>query len=207
VPLNATPTEVEFRQYHEHIEAGATTFYFWFGPDFNSGEDILVKVARRMNKLDYALSLTACVCVFGFAMANAGHAGVDKVIEGSNKVGIDVCISGLKTEDVNMFKVGDKTSITIRNQPVQPPMTVAKVDHMPKQIAFLAPDGKHVLSFADPTNPTAHDFLVTVVDQAERTADGYVIRGNKIKLGNQIELEGFKYRVQGVVVDIKPYLN
>ncbi|HEY9714881.1 MAG TPA: DUF4330 family protein, partial [Chroococcales cyanobacterium] len=72
------------------------------------------------------------------------------------------------------------------------------------QVAFLSPDGKKALSFNDPANAIAHDFLVTVVDEAERTADGYVIRGNKIKLGNQIELEGFKYRVQGVVADIKP---
>jgi hypothetical protein len=157
-----------------------------------------------MNKLDFALALVILVCVLGFSLASAGHAGVDKVIEGHNKVAIDVCIAGLKTEDLDIFKVGDKSAITIRNQPVQPPMTVSKVEHVPKQMAFLSPDGKKVLSFADPTSPISHDFLVTVVDEAERTADGYVIRGNKIKLGNLIELEGFKYRVQGVVVDIKP---
>ncbi len=113
-------------------------------------------------------------------------------------------ISGLKTQDLSIFKVGDRAAITIRNQPVQPPMTISKVEHNPKQAAFLSPDGKKVLSFADPANPLSHDFLVTVVDEAECTKDGYVIRGNKIKLGNPIELEGFKYRVQGIVVDIKP---
>ncbi|MBK7836875.1 MAG: DUF4330 family protein [Candidatus Obscuribacter sp.] len=45
---------------------------------------------------------------------------------------------------------------------------------------------------------------MTVQDESEQTDDGYVIRGNKIKVGNQIELESFKYRVQGVVVDISP---
>jgi hypothetical protein len=45
-----------------------------------------------------------------------------------------------------------------------------------------------------------------VQDEADATDDGYVIRGNKIKLGNQIELEAFKYRVQGVVVDINQAL-
>ena len=32
--------------------------------------------------------------------------------------------------------------------------------------------------------------------------DGFVIGGQKIKVGNQIELESFKYRVQGVVADL-----
>lgn len=158
----------------------------------------------KLNQLDLALLAIICLCVTGFGLARAGHAGVDKMIEGTSKIGIDVYIAGLKTEDCNIFKVGDLSAITIRNQPVQPPMTISKVEHNPKQAAFLSPDGKKVLSFPDPTSPISHDFLVTVVDQADCTKDGYVVRGNKIKLGNLIELEGFKYRVQGVVVDIKP---
>ncbi|PWT96678.1 MAG: hypothetical protein C5B53_09220 [Candidatus Melainabacteria bacterium] len=161
-------------------------------------------IPKRLNKLDFALLMVLALSVLGFWLAHAGHAGVDKIIEGRNKVGIDVYIAGLKTEDLDIFKVGDKSSITIRNQPVQPPMTISKVEHSPKQTAFLTPDGKKVVCFDDPTCPISHDYLVTVVDEAERTADGYVVRGNKIKLGNQIELEGFKYRVQGLVVDIKP---
>ncbi len=45
--------------------------------------------------------------------------------------------------------------------------------------------------------------MVTVEETADRTKDGYVVSGNKIKIGNQVELEGFKYRTQGVVVDIR----
>jgi hypothetical protein len=71
-------------------------------------------------------------------------------------------------------------------------------------VSFLSPDGKKAVAFADPANSIASDFLVTVVENsAEVTDDGFVIHGNKIKVGNQIELEAFKYRVQGVVADIK----
>lgn len=161
------------------------------------------RVRRKLNALDCAVLVVLFFFVLGFCLAKAHATGVDKVVQGVNKVAIDVFITGLKTEDLDIFKVGDKSSITIRNQPVQPPMTIKKVKHWPKQVAFLSTDGKKALAFPDPANPIAHDFLVTVVDEAERTADGFVIRGNKIKLGNQIELEGFKYRVQGVVADIK----
>ena len=158
---------------------------------------------RTINAFDAGLLMVVLLALVGFGLAKAGHAGVNKVIEGTNKVAIDVFITGLKTKDVDIFKVGDTSAITIRNQPVQPPMTISAVQHWPKQVSFLSPDGKKAIAMADPANPIAHDYLVTVVDEADKTADGFVIRGNKIKIGNQIELEGFKYRVQGVVADIK----
>jgi hypothetical protein len=160
--------------------------------------------SRHLNIFDYSLLVLVFLSVLGFGLAKAGHAGVNQEIKGTPRVQIQVFITGLKTKDLNLFKVGDKTSFTIRNVPVTPPMTVVKVEHQQKQVAFLSPDGKKAVAFADPANPLAQDFLVTVEDEALETADGYVIRGNKIKLGNQVELEAFKYRVQGVVVDINP---
>src|SRR5262249_27230785 len=142
--------------------------------------------------------------IAGFGLARAGHAGVNKVIKGQARVAIDVYISGLKTKDTDIFKPGEKSAITIRNQPVQPPLTITKVDHWQKLAAFLSPDGKKAVALPDPANAIMHDFQVTLTDEADATDDGYVIRGNKIKVGNQIDLEGFKYRVQGVVTDIRP---
>jgi hypothetical protein len=159
---------------------------------------------KRINAFDYSLSVVALLSILGFGLAKAGHAGVNQEISGTPRVQIAVVITGLKTRDLNLFKVGDTSSFTIRNQPVYPPMKIVKVDHQPKQISFLSPDGKKAVAFPDPANGMAHDFNVTVEDVADQTKDGYVIRGNKIKLGNQVELEGFKYRVQGVVVDINP---
>lgn len=162
-------------------------------------------VFRRLNAFDWGVVFIVVLSVLGFGLARAGHAGVDKVVKGTTKLDIDVYITGLKTRDTDLFKVGEKSAITVRNQPIQPAMTISKVEHWQKQIAFLSPDGKKALAFADPANEIAHDFVVTVRDeQAECTDDGYVVRGNKVKIGNQMEIEGFKYRVQGVVADLRP---
>ena len=159
---------------------------------------------RSINAFDACILVVALLSVIGFGMAKAGHAGVNKVIQGQPNVDIDVFITGLKTKDTDLFKVNEKANITIRNVPVQPAMTITKVQHWPKQVSFLSADGKKAVAMADPANPISHDFLVTVeAEKAERTEDGFVFRGNKIKVGNQIELESFKYRVQGVVADIK----
>ncbi len=156
----------------------------------------------RANFIDFAVVALIGAAVLGAVLAKAGHAGVNQVIQGTPKVDIDVYFSGFKTKDINLFKVGEPSSITIRNQP-GPPMTITKVEHTPKQVSFLSIDGKKAVAFADPANPLAQDFVVTVTDTAEKTKDGYVVSGNKIKVGNQVELESFKYRVQGVVVDIR----
>lgn len=161
-----------------------------------------MKQPRQINLFDYGLLVVTLLALIGFGLARSGRAGVDQAIEGVSKVAIDVYITGLKTRDLNLFKVGEKASITVRNVPLQPPMTIVQVTQNPKQVAFLSADGKKAVAYPDPSNAIAHDFLVTVVDDAERTKDGFVVRGQKIKVGNPIELEGFKYRAQGVVVDV-----
>ncbi len=157
----------------------------------------------RFNIIDTGLMVLVMLCLLGYFTARSGHAGVNNVIESSHNVAIDVYISGMKTLDTNIFKIGDKAAITIRNQPVEPPMTIIGVKSNPKEATFLSLDGKKAIALPDPANSVAHDFYITLADQAEQTRDGYVIRGNKIKIGNQVELEGFKYRIQGIVVDIK----
>lgn len=92
--------------------------------------------SRHLNILDYWLVVVVLLSAVGFGAAKAGHAGVNQEIKGSPMVNIEVFITGLKTKDLNLFKVGDPSSITIRNVPVQPPMKIVKVEHQQKQIAF-----------------------------------------------------------------------
>ncbi|MBK7836874.1 MAG: hypothetical protein IPJ49_04125 [Candidatus Obscuribacter sp.] len=73
----------------------------------------------------------------GLGLAKAGKAGVNQEIKGTPRVNIEVFITGLKTKDINLFKEGDKTSITIRNQPVHPPMTIVKCEHQQNKLPFL----------------------------------------------------------------------
>jgi hypothetical protein len=163
-----------------------------------------LKLFGRLNAFDGACLLLVMLCAFGFLMARAGHAGVNQAIKGTQKIDIDIYFVGIKTRDLDLFKVGEPSALTIRNQPVYPPMTITHVETHPKMAAFLPSDGGKPVAYPDPSTPLANDFEVTVTDTADVTNDGYVVRGNKLKVGNMVELEGFKYRVQGVVCDITP---
>lgn len=157
----------------------------------------------RLNPLDFSLILVLLLSSAGLFMARAHCAGLDQAITGKARVSIVIFFSGLKTKDADaLFKRGERASLTIRNQPVEPPMEITAVSHYPKKTSFLMPDGKSVKAFEDPSTPLAHDYEVTISDDAEKTKDGYVLRGQKIKIGNQVELESFNYRVQGVVVAV-----
>lgn len=160
---------------------------------------------RKINALDAVVVCTILASAAGFGLAKAGFAGTDKIItKGPGKVAISIYFSGVKTLKTDIFEVGAGTNVTIRNRPVTPAMTITKVDHWQHKTSFLSPDGKSAVAFADPSIPIAHDYIVTVTDQAEGTDDGYVIRGNKVKIGNMVDLEGVNYRVTGVVCDISP---
>lgn len=162
-----------------------------------------MKVLGRFNPLDFICLIVLLIAGAGFFMAKAGYAGVDKVITGKAVVNIKIYFAGLKTEDPKMFKEGDQTALTIRNQPIEGAMTITDVKENPKQASFATSDGK-VFTAPDPSQPLAHDFTVTISSEAERTNDGFVVKGGqKVKVGNQVELESFSYRVQGVVVSIK----
>jgi hypothetical protein len=158
----------------------------------------------KANLLDAAVMLLVVVSLAGFFLAHAGYAGVNQVLKGQTTVSLDLFLPNVRTTDQSLFKTGDKTALTVRNQPVYPPFTITAVKRTPRLIAFPSTGGKSLTSFTDPAQPYANDYLVTVSDQAEITNDGYVIHGNKIKVGNQIDIEGFKYRVSGTVLDIRP---
>lgn len=157
---------------------------------------------RRFNLVDSALLVVILFSGAGYCLAQKGYAGVDKVITGKAKVNMQVFLSGFKTVNPDIFKEGDPTFLTIRNNPVEGAMTITAVKHWPKQVSFISPDGKKAVAFADPSQPLAHDYVVTISEEAERTKDGYVLKGNKIKVGNTVELESMTYRVQGVVVGL-----
>jgi hypothetical protein len=108
---------------------------------------------------------------------------------------------GVKTTNPDLFKKGESTALTIRNQPVEGQMLITNVKRTAKQFTFVNSAGK-VVTADDPSQPLAQDYTVTVSSDATGTKDGYVVSGQKLKIGNQVELESMLYRVQGVVVGI-----
>lgn len=153
----------------------------------------------KLNFIDVLLLLTVVFSLYGVSLVKAEKSSLNKVIKGKSKVVIEVFIPDVKSK-FELFQTGSKTAITIRNQPYDK-LEIIGIKQIKKEI--ILPDlmgGFKVID--DPIRVNEKDILVTLVDHALITDDGYVFGGNKIKIGNYVELEGFNYRLTGKVVDM-----
>ena len=156
----------------------------------------------RINLLDLGLVLVLALGILGFGLAKAGRAGINAKVKGTTPVEVDCFIRGSIADPAAMFKKGDKTFITLRNQPYSA-VDVISVKSSRRTVTIPAPDGKGVLAVPDPSEPYSKDILVTIREVGAVTDDGVVFGDTKIKVGTPIELEGFKYRLKGSIIDVR----
>lgn len=164
---------------------------------------------KKINLFDILTLLTIIFSITGYLFAKAEKTGLNKIIEGKEKIAIELLVPDVNTgsSDIknDIFKVGDKTAITIRNRPYTK-LEIIKSEFKPKLLIIPDLHGSFKTPL-DPTRANIKDYTVTLADEALKTQDGYVIGGNKIKIGNQIELEGFNYRLNGKVINLYPLVT
>ncbi len=161
------------------------------------------KLHLKSNLLDFIIILTILFSITGYLFAKAEKTGLNKIIEGKENIAIEVLIPDVFSEKTNLFFVGDKSAITIRNRPYTK-LKILSATSAPKHLVIPVLSGSTFKIISDPTRTNVKDYTVTLADEALKTQDGYVIGGNKIKIGNQVELEGFDYRLSGKVINIYP---
>ena len=164
------------------------------------------KIKTNLNLFDFLLLLALTFSTTGFILAKAEKTPLNQIIKDKEGIAIELLIPDVfSTSDKSkesFFKTGDKTAITIRNRPYTK-LSIIKSETKPKMTVIPSINGTFK-AIEDPTKVNFKDHFVTISDTALRTDDGYVIGGNKIKIGNQIELEGFNYRLTGKVINIYP---
>ncbi len=157
---------------------------------------------RKINIVDFLFFVTVACCITGFLFAKAEKTPLNKIIKGKENIAIEILLPDVHSPNNNFFKEGDKAAITIRNRPYTK-LTIIKTEYKPKLITIPVLNGT-VKTIEDPARKNTKDYFVTLSDTALKTSDSYVIGGNKIKAGNQIELEGFNYRLTGKVINVYP---
>lgn len=162
-----------------------------------------MNATKKINLLDFLLVITITFSITGYILAKAEKTPLNKIIQGKEKIAIDLLLPDVFLENNEIFKVGNETAITIRNRPYTK-LSIIKIEIKPKQTIIPGYSNFSYKTIDDPTRTNVKDYFVTLTDTALKTNDGYVIGGNKIKIGNQIELEGFNYRLTGKVINIYP---
>ena len=154
----------------------------------------------RLNPFDIIILVTVIFSFTGYVFARTDKIPLNNIIEKKENIVIKILIPDVFNESM-LFNAGEVAAITIRNKPYKG-LTIIKSESKPK-LAIVQDRTGSYKTIKDPTKQNIQDFIVTFRDSALKTKDGYVTSGNKIKIGNQIELEGFNYRLTGKVIDIR----
>ncbi len=118
-------------------------------------------------------------------------------------VEIEIMVRGLTVREPDrLLKVGDKTSILIRNQE-RGKIDIKKVEILIPKIPVPKLDGT-VTTIEDPRlgDTYVRDFAITLGGNAQVTGDEVVFANEKVKIGTPIEIEGARYSIRGSVMGI-----
>jgi len=129
---------------------------------------------------------------------------IHKISKGAKQVEFEVVTKAYDvTAKKEIFTVGDKTFITIRNVPYTKLEIVKVSKEAMKEMFFNYDRPEMPYLIKNVAYPSRFQYTVTVKDYGQITEDGVVVGGNKIKIGLPVDLEGFNYRVSGMVSDVR----
>lgn len=159
------------------------------------------KLFGMVNLLDALIVSGVMVGVIGVVAVKGGYSSINKIVEKQGPAEIDLMIKA-NIEDLSMFKVGDKSFVTIRNQPYDK-VDITAVKAKRSEIAVPTKDGTAFRITNDPTAPYSSEVILTLRSDGMQTEDGIIWGGQKLKVGVPIDVEGFKYRLRGSVLDVR----
>ena len=155
----------------------------------------------KLNRLDWALvSVFALVLVGVLLVQSKVMVTSADMVEGEADVKIEIGVYGAEILDPSLIKAGEKTALSIRNQP-RGDVLIDSVRYEPDQITFMLPSGQPK-AVANVAQPHLTDVYITLKDHATVSKEGYVANGVKIKVGQPIDVEGFAYRFSGRILNV-----
>lgn len=163
------------------------------------------KILGKFNIIDGIIIFVVLILMVGvFAVKKGVFNPVSKISDGEKTVEFTVMTRAYDiTAEKELFEKGAKTFITIRNVPYTA-LEIVDVEKKPIKEMFFNYDRPEIpYLINNVAYPDRFQYAVTLKDKAQITNDGAVIGGNKIKIGLPVDLEGFNYRLGGMVSDVK----
>jgi hypothetical protein len=162
----------------------------------------------KVNVLDLGAALIIVLAIFGIFFYPGTSGSVAQVGVETKPVEVDVMVRGLTVRQPEVLfeelRSAETTNIIIRNQPYGE-VGIVEVQSLPRSVAVPQPDGS-VIATEDPRPELNYtvDMLITLRGDAQVTDNGVVFGNNKVKVGTNIELEGFDYNFNTSVVGVRP---
>jgi len=163
------------------------------------------KVFDKFNVVDAIIIAVIFLLIIGLLVVKKSIFNpISKISQGTKPVEFVVVTRAYDvTAEKELFVAGEKTFITIRNVPYTKLEIVDVKKEHSKEMFFNydRPEVPYLIN--NVAYPHRYQYVVTLKDMAQITNDGAVIGGNKIKIGLPVDLEGFNYRLSGMVSDVR----
>lgn len=157
----------------------------------------------KINLFDLIMLTTLVLVAVGILAVQSGwHRTSGQMVEGETDIQYSFYMANVKTLNPDLFKTGDKVSMTIRNQP-RGELEIIDVERQPYRVLMPATGGGVQAVENTAETLTGYNYLVTVKDHALITRDGYVTEGIKVKTGMTVDVEGFDYRLHAIIADVR----
>ena len=152
--------------------------------------------------IGYSLPETLIALFIGFFVLIKKKNFSNLPIERETNIMFDVVFRGISiTSNQVPFKIDEKAFITIRNIPYTK-LKINSINGSPRMTYVSAKNNQGYIITQDVATPGLYDFVVRLEDRAKKTPDGFVVGGNKIKMGMPIVIEGELYKYQGTVSNV-----
>jgi hypothetical protein len=163
------------------------------------------KFFGKINLIDIVIILAVLLVLTGVIVVKSG-----KYITSSSKIKeikpieFDVATRFYDvTAKREIFKKGEKSFLTIRNVPYTALEIVKAQKVRPRVLLSNSQNPQKPVIVHDSSFPESFCYIVTLKDNAIITPEGPVVGGNKIKIGLPVDIEGYDYRMTGMVSDVR----
>ncbi|MGK7887903.1 MAG: DUF4330 domain-containing protein [Leptolyngbyaceae cyanobacterium] len=161
----------------------------------------------KISILDVGAAVVIGATLAGIFLVPGDSGSVAQIGATRKSVEVDLMVRGLTVTDpealLQSIREEGQTEIIIRNQ-TYGEVAVQSVRELPRSVATPQPDGS-TRSFPDPRPELGFtlDMLVTVAGEAEINNNAVVFGNNKMKIGNQVAIEGLTYRINTSIVGVR----
>ena len=162
-----------------------------------------MNILKKLKLTDYIIIVAVIILILVGAFVIFNKKNFSNLpIEKEVKVQFDVFFRGVTISSTESpFKPGEDAFITIRNVPYTK-LKIVAMDGRPRMTTIPANTNEGFRIIEDVSMPNLFDLIVKLEDTAKKTPDGFVVGGNKLKMGIPVVIEGEKYKYQGTISNV-----
>jgi len=161
----------------------------------------------KVNLLDLGALLVILLVIFGVFFFPGSPGSLAQINSYTKPVEVDLFVQGLKLSNPQeLFNKelakGNKTNVIIRKEP-HGAINIKSIQQLPRTILVTLADGD-VKEIPDPKkNNFSTDIFMTLSGIARITDNGPVIGSSQVKIGDEMELDGFNYHFKATILDVR----